>query len=213
MNLDDLDRENAAAELAPIEFRSPGRFAINNRAATERPGVQPVPAARPVSLILDETCEVQRFDNPDQARSHHLAMLTQARRSVSVYSPDFEPWLYNHRTVEQACMRFLLGHPRNRLRVLLGDTSVAVKQGHRLLQLARRLSSNMLIRKCHPVYSIQPDAFVVVDSCAQLVRHEPYTFAGQASYREPGRARQLQRQFDFAWDHGVSDPELRSFVL
>jgi len=213
MNRDDPDHEQAAVELAAIEFRSPGRFAVNNSPVAVRHSAQPPAAIAPAPFILNESGATQRFDTADQALSHLLAMLTQARRSLSLYSLDFEPWLYNHRSVEQACTRFILEHPRNRLRVLLGDASRAVKQGHRLLQLARRLSSNMQIRKCHPEYSVQPDAFLVVDSCALIVRPEPDTFTGQTLYRDPGLARQVQRRFDLAWDHSLSDPDLRSFLL
>ena len=82
-----------------------------------------------------------------------------------------------------------------------------------LLGLARRLSSNMQIRKRHPEYPVQLGAFLVADDCGALVRPEPDQNGGYALYSDPGRARQLQRQFDTAWDHSLSDPDLRSFLI
>ena len=212
---DDLDREDAAGELTAIEFLSPGRFPVKNPSATAavRHSAQPTLLDQPAPFVLNRSDGVQRFDTADQARPHLLAMLAQARRCLSLYSPDFEPWLYNHSSVEQACLDFLRKHPRNRLRILLNDPSRAVRQGHRLLELARKLSSNMHIRKCHPEYPQLSGAFLLVDSCAMILRPKPDRSTGEALYREPVRARQLQRQFDLAWEHSLSDSDLRSFLL
>lgn len=209
MSIDDSDRSDAAPELAAIEFSSPGRFEIDNPPAIQLP-TEPWQAA---PFVLGETLGIQRFETVDGARRHALALLGQAQRSLSLYSRDFEPLLYNHNSIQQACLRFLLAHPRNRLRVLLDDSSRAVKNGHRLLGLARRLSSSMEIRKCHPEYPTQLAAFVIADNCGALVRPTPDQPNGYALYSDPGRARQLQRQFDTAWDHSLSDPDLRSFLI
>jgi len=209
MSTDDSDRPIAATEWAAIDFLSPGRFTVDNPQTQQNRTDE----WQPAPFILGATRTPQPFDSPDAARRHALALLEQARRSLSLYSPDLEPWLYNHNSVQQACTRFLLAHPRNRLRILLGDSSRAVKQGHRLLTLARRLTSNMQIRKLHPDYPAQACAFLVADDCGVLVRPEPSQCSGHALYQDPGRARQRQRQFNTAWDHGLSDPDLRSFLL
>lgn len=209
MSVDDPDRSDAAPDLAAIEFLSPGRFSVDNPPAVQNPSDQ----WQPAPFVLGETAAIQRFESPDGTRRHALALLGQAQRSLSLYSPDLEPQLYNHSSVQQACVRFLLAHPRNRLRILVDDSSRAVKQGHRLLGLSRRLSSNMQIRKRHPEYPAQTCAFLVADDCGVLVRPELDQMIGYALYNDPGRARQLQRQFDTAWDHSLSDPDLRSFLL
>lgn len=209
MSVDDPDRSNSVSELAVLEFLSPGRFPIKNPPTEQNSPEQ----WQPAPYVLGATTAIQRFDSLDVSRQHALALLNQAKRSLSLYSPDLEASLYNHSSVQQACARFLVSHPRNRLRVLLDDSSRAVRQGHRLLSLARRLSGNMQIRKRHPDYPAQPCAFLIADDCGVMVRPEPDQTAGYVLYSDPGRARQLQRQFDTAWDHSLSDPDLRSFLL
>lgn len=209
MSIDDPDRSKTEAELALIEFNSPGRFTIANPSAILAEPAQQDQA----SFSLGLTAKLQSFGSANEAHRHLMALIGQARRSLRLYSPDFEPWLYNHSSVRQACTRFLLDNPRNRLRALLGDSSRAVKQGHQLLSLSRRLSSNMHIRKVHHDYPAQTDAFLVVDDCGVLIRPKPDEFKGYVLYNDPGRARQLQRQFDMAWEHSLSDPDLRSFLL
>lgn len=208
MNRNDPDRPAISAELADIDFHSPGRFEITNPPASPTGSEQWSSAP----FVLGSS-PAQAFNSAVEARQHALALIEQARRSLNIYTPDLEPWLYNHSCIQQACSHFLLAHPRNRLRILVGDSSRAVKQGHRLVTLARRLTSNLAIRKFHPDYPMQTCAFLIADNCGVLVRPEPNQFSGHALYRDPGRARQRQRLFDNAWDHSLSDPDLRSFLL
>ncbi|WP_410962789.1 hypothetical protein, partial [Salmonella sp. SAL4446] len=80
-----------------------------------------------------------------------------------LHSPDLESWLYHHSSIQEACTRFLLAKPRNRLRILVGDSAQAVRNGHRLISLSRRLSSNCLIRRLNPDYPKEDDAFLLAD--------------------------------------------------
>lgn len=209
MIVDDPDNSTSEPELAAIEFTSPGRFSIANPPNASAQGE----AQDQALFSLGSDSGIQAFETASEARRHVMALLSQARRKLSLYSTDFEPWLYNHSSVQQACIRFLLESPRNQLRVLLKDSSRAVKQGHQLVSLSRRLSSNMHIRKVNLDYQAQPDVFVVVDDCGVLIRPKPDEFKGYVLYSDPSRARQLQRQFDTAWEHSLSDPDLRSFLL
>ena len=210
MSEDNLTPEELPEEeLQPIEFASPGRFSIHNPAAE---------AARPHNWLpapctLGETTELQRFSNPEEARALALALLQQASRTLCLLTPDLEPWLYNHGLIQEACKAFLLRHPQSRMRVLLSDSSKAVKDGHRLLTLSRRLSSKLQIRKLHPDYPTEEVAFLLADDRGLLLRPELEQYAGYALYNDPGRTRLLQTQFDRAWDNSTLDPDLRSFLL
>lgn len=201
--------EPASSELPAIEFDSPGRFAIHNPAQQISPP-NPITAA---AFTLGEHRELQAFNTPEQARSHALALLQQAQRQLCLYSTDLEPWLYHHSSVQQACTQFLLANPKNRLRILLRDSSRAVREGHRLLTLARRLPSNCQIRKLHPDYPNEEISFLLVDRCGLLLRPEPSQFAGYALYQDPQRNRLRLSQFEQAWATSISDADLRSFLL
>lgn len=196
-------------ELDLIEFESPGRFPLHNPESD-----LPEPARwEPAPFVLGVEQELQRFSLPEHARAHALALLQQASRTLCLYSPDLEPWLYHHSSIQQACMQFLLGNRNSRLRVLVRDSSRAVRDGHRLIALSRKLSSQVQIRRCHPDYPIPEESFLLADDQGMLVRPEAQRFAGYAKYRDPGRVRQLQRLFDQTWDTSVTDPDLRSFLL
>lgn len=208
MSIGDPDHSIPEPELAAIEFKSPGRFSI-----AIPPTALPQQGAPELAPPDSVSTGMQSFQTASEARRHVMTLLCMARRSVRLYSPDFEPWLYNYIGIQQACMRFVVANSRNRFHVLLKDSSRAVKQGHQLVSLSRRLSSNMHIRKVHPEYTARPDVFLVVDDQSVLIRPKTDELKGYVLYSDPSRARQLQRQFDTAWQHSLSDPDLRSFLL
>ena len=205
----DATESHEPAELPAIEFQSPGRFAVRN----PEPAPGEPPQAEPAPFILGEHLALERFDQPEMARAHALAMLQQAQRSLCIYSADLDPWLYHHSSIQEACTRFLLASPQNRLRILVKDISRAVKQGHRLLGLSRRLSSNLHIRQLHPDYPNEEVAFLLADDRGLLLRPEPEQFAGYALYQDPARVRLRQAQFDQAWQTSITAPDVRSFLL
>ncbi|MCY1286028.1 hypothetical protein D9M68_414530 [compost metagenome] len=203
------ERAPESADLPAIEFQSPGRFTVHN------PPTQQAEPQRwePAPFQLGGHPHLERFSQPVEARAHALALLQQTRRSLCLYSPDLEPWLYHHSSVQDACTRFLLASPKNQLRILLRNTGRIVKDGHRLLHLARRLPSSLHIRKLHPDYPAEDIAFLLADDRGLLLRPEPELPAGYALYDDPGRTRLRQAQFDQAWDTSITDPDLRSFLL
>ncbi|VXD01052.1 conserved hypothetical protein [Pseudomonas sp. 8Z] len=207
--MDEQDAPLDSPELPPLEFESPGRFAILNPE-------QPLPDSaqgEPAPWVLGTHGLLERFNQLPQARAHALALIQQAQRSLCIYSDDLEPWLYHNASVQEACARLLLDSPRARLRILVRDISRAVKEGHRLLALSRRITSNLQIRKLNPDYSHDEQVFLLADNCGVLVRPEPAQYSGYALYNDPARARRLLAQFDQAWETSITDPDLRSFLL
>lgn len=205
----DATESHEPAELPAIEFQSPGLFSVCN----PEPALGEIPPAEPAPFILGEHLALERFAQPELARAHALAMLQQAQRSLCIYSADLDPWLYHHSSIQEACTRFLLASPKNRLRILVKDIGRAVKQGHRLLGLSRRLSSNLHIRLLHPDHPSEEVAFLLADDRGLLLRPEPEQFAGYALYQDPARVRLRQAQFDQAWQTSITAPDLRSFLL
>lgn len=197
-------------ELPAIDFQSPGRFSVLN--PQSNPATSPSPR-EPAPFLLGKHDRLERFSHPDQAQAHALALLQQARHSLCLYSTDLEPWLYSHSSVQEACTRFLLASPRNRLRILLRDVTRPVKEGHHLLNLARRITSNLHIRRINPDHPADGSTYLLADDRGLLLREQPELFAGYALYNDPARVRQLQAQFDQAWDNSIADPDLRSIRL
>ncbi|GIZ13038.1 histone acetyltransferase HPA2 [Pseudomonas sp. NCCP-436] len=196
-------------ELASVEFHSPGRFAVHNPESVTADTTDWEPAPFP----LGSHEQLERFERPQEARAHFLALIQQARRTLCLYSNDLEPWLCNHSSIQEACTRFLLSSPRTHLRILLRDSDRAIRESHALLRLSRRLTSSLHIRKLNPALPPEDQTYLIADDRGLLLRPQLDQPGGYALYNDPVRVRQRQAQFEQAWDNSVSDPNLRSFLL
>lgn len=81
------ENEEIEAELPAIEFHSPGRFDVHNPVPDLR---EPAPW-EPAPFVLGQHDALQRFAKPEEARSHALALLQQAQRSLNLYTPTWKP--------------------------------------------------------------------------------------------------------------------------
>ena len=198
------------SDLPAIDFQSPGRFAVQNPPNPLSLSSEPL---EPAPCQHGSHVELQRFNRPEQAQAHALALLQQARFSLSLYTPDLEAWLYSHSSVQDACTKKLLASPKNRLRILVRDVGKPVRQRHRMLNLARRITSNLHIRRVNPDQPCDESAYLLADDRGLLLREQPEQYAGYALYNDPGRVRQRQAQFDQARKNKQTDPNIRSYLL
>ncbi|MCJ8170817.1 DUF7931 domain-containing protein [Atopomonas sediminilitoris] len=196
-------------ELPAIEFSSPGRFTIHN----PDEGSPDTALVEPTPFIIGSHPELERFEQPGLARSHALALMQQAKLEVCLYSPDGEAWLYNHSALRDACQQFLLASPKARFRWLLADSQRLVRQGHLLLQLCRKFTSQTDIRLLNPQYPTSGDAYLLIDQTAYLRRPEPDSYSGYVWYHAPAKGKQRFGQFEQAWNTSQFDPNLRSMPL
>ena len=200
--------EDQDIELPAIEFVPQGSFSIYNPDTSS-----PAACWQTTTDRLGEHRELIKVEGLDSVRSHTLSLMQQAQNSLCIYSPDLEPWLYNHNSIQQACSKLLLAHPKKSLRILLRDTSRITREGHALLSLSHRLSSRCSIRKVNFDHDYVDDAWLIADDCGLFTRKAQQLQQGVVYYSDPARVRQSQRLFNAMWDVSHSDINLRSMPL
>jgi len=194
--------------LPPIEFVAQGSYSIHNPDNSQQGE-----AWQAAEFRLGAHHQLISADGAEAVRSHTLALLQQAQRSLCIYSYDLESWLYNHTCIQQACSTFLLASPKNTLRILVQDTTTITREGHTLLALCRRLSSRCSIRKVNLDYDHSDQHWLIVDDCGLLIRTTQHPYQGMVHYYNPARVLQNQRLFNAMWDVSRSDINLRSMPL
>ncbi len=173
----------------------------------------PLAEADPAAL------ELGTFDRPlglaDRSDNQAAVdlLLAQARQRVELFTPDMEPWLYDRSQVVEALHGLVLRSRHGRLRVLTIDTERAIKDGHRLVELARRLSSYAEIRRVHEDYRDTPETFLLADEAGMLRRPVSGRPEGQLLLRVPMEVRQKRAWFDEVWERSTVDPQLRRLYL
>lgn len=163
--------------------------------------------------ILGETAGDFALDSRDDNRHAVMLLASQAHRRIDLFTPDLEPALYDQSPFLDALTRLCLSSPRARVRVLAKDFERAVKEGHRLVELARRLSSYVEMRKVHSDYQENNEAFLLVDDYGLLHRRHAARFEGRCSGKAPLEVRRLRAFFGEVWERSEPHADLRRLHL
>ncbi len=88
-----------------------------------------------------------------------------------------------------------------------------VKNGHALIDIARRLPSSIGIRIVHPELRSSNHEYVLVDKAGLIYRQDHEQYEGYANFKDVTEANRLRRQFRSAWESGLIDPNLRQIKI
>ena len=138
-----------------------------------------------------------------------LKMLSQASRSIDIFSQKLNSAIYNHREIIEQFKSCLLGSQHSRMRILIASPEALVNNRHQIIDLAQRLSSKLEIRHTHDDYRGDSQAFLIVDGRAIIRRPHGNRYEGIANFNNPGQAKELTHYFDEVWNHSTQSPELK----
>ncbi|MBI5042143.1 MAG: hypothetical protein HZB57_13360 [Gammaproteobacteria bacterium] len=162
---------------------------------------------------LGETAGDYALTSRDDNRRAAALLASQARRVIELFTPDLEPALYDQTPFIDALSQLAISGPRARIRILAKDFERTVKEGHRLMELARRLSSYVELRRVHEDYRDNNETFLLVDDYGLLHRRHAPRFEGTFSCKAPLEVRRLRAFFDEVWDRSEADADLRRLHL
>lgn len=164
------------------------------------------------AAIGEETGELIVSDSQDNYQTL-LNMIDKGQRSLHVYSRYLDGKLYDHPEFTAAIRRLASRHAQSQVRILIRDIEPLVKHGHRLIELARQLSSSMEIRIIHNDYAENNESFFVVDERAVLHRRIADRYEGTVNYNDPKLARYLLKHFNEVWEHSQVPTDARRLYL
>ena len=155
----------------------------------------------------------RELTNSEDNRQAAVQLTTQARRSLAIFSRDLEPAIYNTQEFIGAVQQLALRSRYSRIRMLVIDPVPAIRDGHRLVELSRRLSSFLEIRRPSEDHAKLPEAFLISDDAGLLYRPLASRYEGFADPYFPSEARNRLRRFDEIWEAAEPEPEFRRLGL
>ncbi len=169
-------------------------------------------AAAPIAPAPEP--EILRAEGLVDAQGCVDRLVADARHRLWIYSRDLDRALLDRETLLEGLKRIALSGRGAEIRVLVQDPTSAVRDGHRLLGFASRMSSYVHLRR--PVAEEDrhdPAAFVLNDVGGYFHRTLASRFEGEGNRHGPGRHRQLLEYFNQVWERSEPDPELRRMTL
>ncbi len=146
-------------------------------------------------------------------RSATLDVVKSARRSLSIFSHDLDPSVYDRIEFLDAVKHLILTHKFSRIQILLVSPVDAVASGHRLVELARRFSTFFEIRRMNPELKHRNDAFLIADETGVVYRMDPKRWEGIADTNAPRIAQKYLDIFEDAWQRSEPEPEFRQLHI
>lgn len=136
-----------------------------------------------------------------------------ARRSLRIYSPNLDHEVFDNNEWSEAISALIRRGRDTRVQILVTDSAAIVKRGHRVLNIARRLSSSVSIRKLDEHPELTDACYVIRDLDGIIYKPEEHEKPG---FFEPdSRASCLRfiESFDLFWEQSREDPELRQLSM
>ncbi len=165
------------------------------------------------ALRLGESSQTIQIHSRSDNQALAAALVQQAHRSLDIFSRDLEAEIYDQSGFLDGVKALALRSPQARIRILLQDPSRVVSDGHRLVEMMRRLSSYIEIRQPHSDYQDYNEAFLIADGSGLLHRRIADRYEGIGGFHLPLRARELTNFFNEVWLRSELHSELRRLHL
>jgi len=149
----------------------------------------------------------------EQVRSMALTLTQQTRRELLLYTDDLEPDIFDQQAFLDAANDLVRQHQDARIRILLENSRKTVQQGHRLIELSRRRSSQIQIRRPPVQYRNHGKTFLLCDETGYYFRPLASRYEGTGNFNNPGQAAVHKKLFMEVWDQSQADGEMRRLHL
>lgn len=142
-----------------------------------------------------------------------LDLARQCSRQLRLYSPDLDHALFDSDAFSTALSELARNHRQSEVRMLIRDSRPLVERGHRLVELARRLSSSVRIRIVDERADDLSESYLVADLRGVLCFDNREPESGWADYNNQPLAESFRDRFDQLWERADESPELRALHL
>ena len=149
---------------------------------------------------LPKTPETRKIvTGTDELRAAVIDVVSRARRTIAILTPNLEPDIYEHDDFLVALKRFVLAKSFSRVRVLITEPKRAIKPGNQFVQMGQRLNSYIEFRSLKA--NLQPEvrAYCIADSDTIVYRANHTSAEGMVALQAPGIARLYLTEFDELW--------------
>lgn len=175
----------------------------------------PATGERPVIYKLGETRAEVNIDTAEENRNAAISLAKQANYYINIFTQDLDPQLYDNHEFEMQLSKLARKHPNTQIRILVQDSTSAVKKGHRLIHLSQHMTSSVQIRQPAKQYADEISSFMVADGLGLLYRvfGDKNSFDASVNFMSPMRARKLDEFFNEVWEQSEADLQTRRLYM
>lgn len=153
------------------------------------------------------------LNDTDDIKAACITVADLALRSINIITPDLEPHIYDNPELMDKLLKLCRGNRHANVRILVKDSSFAIKRGHGLIRLAQRLTTAIEIRNPMEEYLTQNFGFLLADSTGFVYRKNCDSDKGIINPDCKYRSNALMDLFNNAWEHSEIDTQIRRLSI
>lgn len=146
-----------------------------------------------------------RQENADAA----LELVKQAKLKLAIISKELDPFAYDQLDFLEALRKLALNGRHVEIRILVFEPELVIRRGHKLLDLAGKISSYIEILKPSEEYKKFNEAVLIADEVGYLFRENTERYKGKVNFNSPRESKYLLEVFNDMWGKAKPDPNLR----
>jgi len=154
-----------------------------------------------------------KLSTVEQNREASIALVKQSRYKLDIVSRDLDHALYDNEDFYNVAKNLATSGPKAKIRILIQNSDKAVKQGHRLVELARKLTSFIEIRVQGKRSKEFNEAWLIVDDTAWIRRNFADTYLSELNCSAARQLKDIEQEFINMWEEASVDPNLRRLSL
>ncbi len=169
----------------------------------------------PTYYKLGKTRAEVSIESAEENRNAAISLVSQARHTINIFSQELDEKLYDNEAFEKHIFELATRHRSVEIRILVQDSSLAIRNSHRLVKLAQRLTSSILIKKPARQFKDTQSAFLTVDGIGMLYRIQggSRNYKASVNFMSPQRTGKLDDFFTEVWEQSDPDPQVRRLFM
>lgn len=144
---------------------------------------------------------------------HALQLVANAHMEVALFSYDLDHRIYGSEAFTDNLKKLVLQHRRARLRVIVHTPALAMRKGHRLVELGRILSSRIEFRQLSEERQKLREEYLLADERALIYKQAYNDLEARYYANDPLFARGQMRMFEALWQESEPAREFTDLKL
>lgn len=154
----------------------------------------------------DETLNVSTRDENAEAA---LELIKQCKQKLAIISQELDPLVYDQADLIEAMRQLTLKGRNVEIRIIVFEPELIVRKGHKLIDLAGKVSSFIEMRKVANEYKSFNEAVLIADNSGYLYRESTERYRGKLNFNGRRESKHLLGAFNTMWETSKQDPNLR----
>jgi len=132
---------------------------------------------------------------------------------LMIFSQDLEARMFNRPRFLASLQKVATYSRRSKIQILVMDSGPAIRSGHRLIEISRRLTSYIEIRRVNREYADDTRTFMLCDQNNFYYRPVFSSYKAAVETDNPVGCKELRNFFVEVWESSAIDPEFRRLSL